>query len=305
MELRHDDLKDLRVASNILLNFEMEESEQKKFRNIVPNEELKDSLDNYRSSGHYDINNVFRGLKKGSEITQKLDTDINNLKEAMNIVRPFRYNKGKFIVWRGIDLSKNEYHPDKKRYYYEIIELHKNGTSNNQSFLSTSYSKEVALTFTDCCLFKIFVDPKEDLDYILIDIMGEKEILFQHTTYFRWLKEYFETDEEEEKSYKVFEVSLHKGSVIKEYTYVEKIVKDDTQLYNEIVKRIPGWIDEEMVKNLKDDFGWDLEETQEDLYGDFIKSMSNSYPDDLESIKKYEKELKNSVYSHVKDLFLK
>lgn len=300
MELKRDDLNNLRKASNILLGFDEDDLS---FEDIYPNEELKTSLDNYRSSGHYDINNVFRGLIKGNEITEKLQNDVKNLNDAMKLVKPYRINRGRFIVWRGIDLSKDEYHPDKRRYYNEIINLHKNGTSNNEAFLSTSYSKDVALTFTDCCLFKIHVDPKEDLEYILIDIMGERELLFQHTTYFKYIREYPERDDENDKDYTVYEVSLHKGSVIREYTYKEKVIKNDEELLGEIINRIPKKIDLETVKDLKETFEWELEEVQEDLWDDFKKSILNTYPDDIQNIRKYEEEIKEKVYSHVKDLY--
>jgi hypothetical protein len=191
-ELNYEDLDGLRIESSLITTEDYEDNIDKHLL------KLKKSIKRYTSLGHTYINKY---IIKNDSVNKEIEEQIKDITESIELVKSTRLTSP-FFVWRGLNnFSEN------KEYYDNVFNLSKIKVINNLPFLSTSYSKRCACNFNWGILLKIYVDPKEDLNYILLENMRECELLFQKNTHFEYISEYLEND------YKIIEVELKKGIV--------------------------------------------------------------------------------------------
>jgi hypothetical protein len=206
-ELKYKHLTKLRELSSLVADEIAEDyGENKNIEQLT----IKKSIKDYTSMGYRKINKYIRNKNKDTVIDTETENHIENISKAMQLVKSERLDYP-FFVWRGLNnLSKNEY-------YDEIYNLSNTKISNNLSFLSTSYSKQYALNFNWGILLKIYIDPKEDLNYILLENRREYEFLFEPNTHFKYISEYMVRYEIQndytDNKYKIIEVDLKKGTV--------------------------------------------------------------------------------------------
>lgn len=201
-----ENFKHLRNSSDILIGEKINDETLKSYPGIEYDSKIKTSLYRYYGIDHQKINDVFRipELKAKEEDKET----IYNIDRALKLIKPYRLIDD-FVVWRGVKLSEKNKLPHKKRYYEELINLPKSGVINNLSYSSTSYNVHNAMKFAHCCLLEIIVRRSENLEYILIETEDEAEILFEHSTHFKYIRDYEETYED--KKVRVFVVELKKG----------------------------------------------------------------------------------------------
>lgn len=292
VEIKDPELRDFIIA-NFILSGDITNKEYFKKYDIFPDETIVKAFNDYGINAYIDINTMIRNNK----INEQINFYINNLRKAMKIVRNYRLNK-KFIVWRGVN-------PDSmSQYYSEIINLKTKQFLNNDSFLSTSYDLDSALKFSGCCLFKIYIDPSQDLEYVFMDLSEEKEFLFENGTYFEYIDEYDELFEYDGSRRKVFEVFLKKKQVIQEYGIVSTKVMDEKQFYNSVINRIPQIITEDMITEELEIFD-NLEDIQNSQYIFFIKYLKMTYPENYKSLESQFKDLREVLFEYVEKIFNK
>jgi hypothetical protein len=291
-------LKELIIASQILID-KIQNPNPRRFT-ISTTPQISKSLKDYGSDDYKRINTILRTIKKGDIIDEKIDSYIQNITRAMELVKPYRL-KEKFIVWRGLKM------PDSYRYIEEIKSLKNKRYLNNDSFLSTSYYVKSALKFADWCMFKIYVDPNEDLNYVVLDLEQEKEILFEQGTYFEYVGEsQYST---ESGTIPLFEVYLKKNQVIQEYKAVSRTVMSAEEFYQSVIQKIPSIVTDEVFKNEISTFEDlmiepELKSIQESMYVIFNDSLKLSYPDNYKMLSSREEDIKFEVYKHTESLFL-
>jgi hypothetical protein len=293
-KIKDSELKEFVIANQILTE-DITDPEYFKRYNMFPDKYVSKALNDYGTSTYTDINTIMRTIKRGDPIDNKIEFYINNLTKSMKLVSRFRLNK-KFVVWRGIKP------PSTSQYYSELMDLKNKRFLNNDSFLSTSYDKSSALEFSECCLFKIYIDPAQDLEYVFMDLIGEREFLFEHGTYFEYIDEYEEFFEYDNSRRKIFEVFLKKKQVIEEYRPVSAKVMDEKEFYESVINSIPEVITEEMIRDEKDLFD-NLEDNQDSQFKFFIKSFKSRYPNNYKTLDSRLEDIQRSVYDYVRKIF--
>lgn len=299
-DIQDTGLKQLIIASQILI--EQIENPNPRIFSISTTPQISKSLKDYGSDDYKRINTILRTIKRGDAIDEKIDFYVKNITKATELVRPFRL-KEKFIVWRGLKM------PSEFRYIDNVTSLKNKKYLNNDSFLSTSYSIKEALKFAEWCIFKIYVDPKEDLNYVMMDLEQEKEILFEHSTYFEYIGESVYVFENESKSIPLYEVYLKKNQVIQEFVPVAKKVMSPDEFYQSVIQRIPTIITESVFKNeittLEDlMIEPELNSIQESMYLIFNDNLKLSYPENYKMLSSREEDIKIEVYKHTESLFV-
>jgi hypothetical protein len=275
-----------KILTGLITNYDIEKYQ------IMKNDEIINSLRRYYGSGHYKINDVFR--VPNSEIDHDTKFDIMNIDRAMEKIKPFRLTDN-FVVWRGIDLNERDiFH--KKTYYDKMMKLKQTKYINEPSYLSTSYDFETAIGFSDCCLYKITVPVSEDLNYISIELKGEKEILFQHSTHLEYINDYIISVEMSGgrgyRNVKVFEVILRNG-LKPELQEERKEIKQD---YNSILNRFKDSYTKDTIEDLIT-----LNNSPEDIFNEFIEQLRNTNTD-IEFVNKIKNRLRKDIYEYIEEI---
>lgn len=288
-----DNFKHLRYSSDILIGEELDPEIRKKYPDISPYLEIKKSLRSYYGTEHDLINNAFRMPE--ILVYSKTKKDIENIDLAMKKIKPYRLIDD-FVVWRGIKIDEKSMN-GAKRYFEELKQFPTKKYSNNPSYLSTSYEISTALNFAECCLFEIIVRRSENLEYILIEKEGEKELLFQHSTHFKYIRhtEKMYRKRDQIKRLTFFEVELKKGLVPEE----KSIPMNESKETDRIIKRAQNFVSSEDVEN--EAILSTMEEIQEDLYNSFILQLKREYP--LQVIDSIQSQIKYEIYKSVQKFY--
>ena len=319
--------KHLKNSSDILVNNTVDDDLKRQYPGIVPDREIEESLAQYYGSGHVNINNFFRDPETHARLREQnrneIIRNIANIDRAMEMIKPYRLIDN-FVVWRGIKIDNLETSVSKKRYYENILKLPNTKIINEPSYLSTSYDFDSALSFSLCCLFEIIVERSQGLKYILIEIEGEKEILFEHSTHFKYVRSYKESHPQSGRKIDVFVVELKKGLAPSSTAPSSSLnvsptpsragagadalplIESKDPLKSKIIERAENLIGEEDIDTIKSDFEFigaenGVEDVATSYYNQFIEQLKKEGKS-IEFINSLKPNIKKIIYDSIEKI---